>query len=447
MNKIIFYLASIIAAVTFASEASALPSFARQTGMECSACHFQHFPLLTAFGRSFKANGFTMIGAQGKVEGDRLSLPNTLNMAVLTSFGYEKTNQTADNSGVTKNTGNGVWFYPGAGGPASDGEATSGELSLFFGGRVSDNAGFLSEIGLGGNAAAEGSAKLPILFEVVDGTRVGIVPFATDAQGASYGMELLNTGANAVQQMSNTPGFNSAHTNAMSAQQYINTAGTADGFAFVVTNPGYFVNLTKFQQTGISGGAAASLGSTYARAAYIFDLAGWDSGVGIQNWSGQSLTTSLVAPLGATKATAIDGQMQGELNKMPVGFYLSYAKAPAVIDAFGNNTNTYSNVVGGLLDRSSFNISGEVGVLPGIATLGVAIRRGKSGFADTSGANTTDNAFMLTATYKVAQNMLARITYTADSGNFWDEPSPTPGLTNSQLFGNRTTTINVYTLF
>src|ERR1035437_6057838 len=94
MNKIIFFLASVIAAVTFASEASALPVFARQTGMECAACHFQHFPMLTAFGRAFKSGAFSMVGAQGQVEGDNLSIPVVLNAAVLTTAGYVKTNAT-----------------------------------------------------------------------------------------------------------------------------------------------------------------------------------------------------------------------------------------------------------------------------------------------------------------------------------------------------------------
>ncbi|OYV75648.1 MAG: hypothetical protein B7Z66_12175 [Chromatiales bacterium 21-64-14] len=39
----------------------AVPSFARQTGMPCSACHTV-FPELTAFGRSFKLNGYTLTG-------------------------------------------------------------------------------------------------------------------------------------------------------------------------------------------------------------------------------------------------------------------------------------------------------------------------------------------------------------------------------------------------
>lgn len=41
--------------------AQAVPSFARQTGVPCSACHTV-FPELTAFGRAFKLNGYTLTG-------------------------------------------------------------------------------------------------------------------------------------------------------------------------------------------------------------------------------------------------------------------------------------------------------------------------------------------------------------------------------------------------
>ena len=40
----------------FAAPALAVPSFARQTGMACAACHTL-FPELTPFGREFKLNG------------------------------------------------------------------------------------------------------------------------------------------------------------------------------------------------------------------------------------------------------------------------------------------------------------------------------------------------------------------------------------------------------
>jgi len=49
---LIFYFALI-------SEANAVPSFARQTGMDCAACHTS-FPELTPFGREFKLNGYTL---------------------------------------------------------------------------------------------------------------------------------------------------------------------------------------------------------------------------------------------------------------------------------------------------------------------------------------------------------------------------------------------------
>ncbi|OYV75291.1 MAG: hypothetical protein B7Z66_13420, partial [Chromatiales bacterium 21-64-14] len=48
-------------AVLFSTNANAVPSFARQTGLPCQACHTV-FPELTAFGRSFKLNGYTLTG-------------------------------------------------------------------------------------------------------------------------------------------------------------------------------------------------------------------------------------------------------------------------------------------------------------------------------------------------------------------------------------------------
>ncbi len=448
MKKIILFLAGIMAAVTLASEVSALPLFARQTGMACSACHFQHFPMLNGFGRAFKSAGYTMMGAQGKVEGEGLAIPNTLNMAVLTTAGYEKTNQAAGNS-PQKTTGDGAFYVPG----------TGGELSLFLGGRVSENAGFLAEIGTGGTvagttiSAAHSSAKLPILFEltvpqlkVPEGTRAGVIPFTTDDHGASYGFEVLNTGANVVHQMNATPGLNGAHRAAFSAQQYIGTAGSATGLAFVANNSTGFINLTKYDQTGIAGGALAVLGSTYVRVAGMFDLAGWDAGAGIQIWRGNSAVAG-ASTYADTRATAIDGQMQGALGNMPVGFYASYATAPA------GTTNTYNMdpaaavpgsavlVTYGTATKSALNISVEVGVIPEKVTLGAAIRFGKSGVAIVGGAsNASDNAIMLVATYKLAQNMMASFSLTSASGGYWDAA-------HRGALGSGTTTINLSTLF
>lgn len=42
---------------------TAIPSFSRQTGLACNVCHIA-FPQLTAFGRLFKLNGYTLTGLQ-----------------------------------------------------------------------------------------------------------------------------------------------------------------------------------------------------------------------------------------------------------------------------------------------------------------------------------------------------------------------------------------------
>ena len=56
-----FWICAVLTAAILAGagEASAVPSYARQTGLPCSSCHTT-IPELTPFGRSFKLNGYTM---------------------------------------------------------------------------------------------------------------------------------------------------------------------------------------------------------------------------------------------------------------------------------------------------------------------------------------------------------------------------------------------------
>ena len=70
--------------------AHGIPSYARQTGLACSACHYQ-FLTLTPFGRKFKLNGYTLTNLPSLVEkdstnGGRLSLsPFSLLSAMVTT--------------------------------------------------------------------------------------------------------------------------------------------------------------------------------------------------------------------------------------------------------------------------------------------------------------------------------------------------------------------------
>ncbi len=137
---------------------------------------------------------------------------------------------------------------------------------------------------------------------------------------------------------------------------------------------------------------------------------------------------------------------------MPTGFYFSYANAPVSNTGALNNFNNTANG-GGYLTRSSFNIDAEIGVIPEVMTLGAAIRRAKSGTdvgAVTTGVangnNASDNAIFLTATYKIAQNMLARLSYVKQSGDYWTLVNQGTG-TNAAATGDTTYAANLYVLF
>ncbi len=74
---------ALIGAITLftSSNAYCIPSYARQTGLACSACHY-NFPQLTPFGRLFKLNGYTMVGSPTLVAAH----DQTKDLQILSSF-------------------------------------------------------------------------------------------------------------------------------------------------------------------------------------------------------------------------------------------------------------------------------------------------------------------------------------------------------------------------
>lgn len=433
MKKIVLSIAAVMAAAAFAPEASALPVFARQTGMACSACHFQHFPLLNGFGRAFKSAGFTMMGAQGKIEGENLDIPNVLNMGLFTTVAYQS---QSNNNAVGNAAPVPKWLVPG----------TGGELSIFVGGRITEFAGFLAELGMGGKpapvagavgAGVASSAKLAMLFPVGD-ARVGLVAYSDVGQGAAYSYETLNTGAVGTHKMMGNTGPSNQHDHAAYASQYLNTKLDASGLSFVANNSMGFINIGRYEQAGNNAVAGANtLPLTYARVAGTFDMGGLDAAVGVQNFSGSSNVTGAV-----TKATIIDGQLQGELAGFATGIYVGYGRAPAI--AAGNiggvaavgSYNTSPNVA-----KTTFNVAAEMGLIPH-GTIQAAFRMATRGMNDgvTVGvplalatASAKDNAILLGATYELAQNMGLSLHYTQQSGSYWTNQATPIGKTATTL--------------
>lgn len=408
MKKIVLSLAGVLAATAFAPEAAAVPAFARQTGMACTACHAQHFPILNSFGRAFKASGYTMMGAQGKVEGDHLSIPDTLNASFIIKVRYQDDNTAGPVAGTTPATakgrqtvGGGQWQFPD-------------EFALLIGGRVSETIGFIFEGNLMGGQLAAG-LRVPITFDM-GGAKLSVVPFTTDAMSAQMGYELSSGGVYRANRWSE-------HRRETSAIQYNadrgGDAGAATGVALVAQNDMGYINLTKWNASVLAGpgsipGVGGDWDSNYVRIAATPTVGDWAMLVGAGVASGSSYSNAAVAVVD-TRQTFFDFQAQGEVGGKELGVYLQHAKAPAG-RGVQNAYNGSICVVGTLCnpDRKATTIGADYSVIPHVLSLGLAYRG-----ADTGGAAATngDDAWTVTAVYDLYQNVALHLNYSSYSGS------------------------------
>ena len=406
MKKVIYTLVGTLAVMTLAPQAYAVPGYTRQTGLECSICHFQSFPALNEMGRSFKAGGYTMTGGQLKVEGtEGFSLPATLNAGVVTKIRYQKTN--GGTTAGTHTTNDGQLQFPD-------------ELLLIVGGRVSENIGAQLELNLKntGGSVVE-NFKIPFIYNVSN-YQAGVIPFTTGTQGVAYGFELLNTGAV-------RGGRIMEARKSFSAQQYIGTAGAAEGVAVIASNTKYFANFSKWSPRSVGAANSGAPTASYLRLAVTPKMGIWDTGLGAQLWNGSATKPDLTAV--EIKAYAIDAQAQGEVAAMPLGVYLTHANASGsnqVVGTIKNFFNANPNAI------TATTIAGQLGVLPGKATLLMAYRKGDNGKATGSG----DNALMIGGTYQIVQNVQLQFNHEMYSGSAYDG-SPANGnqLSTLMLFG------------
>ncbi len=409
MIRIIFPLTLIVvlSVMTITPTAKAAPAYARQTNMACMACHFQSYPALNAFGRNFKANGYTMMGSQLKIEGVQwLSLPATLNAGVVTKIRYQESNGPKVDG--THNTNNGQLQFPD-------------ELILIVGGRVSENIGAQLELNLAAKDAEPTAAnfKMPFIYDV-SGVKTGAIPFTTADQGVAYGFELLNTGAvRGARIMEARKSF--------SAQQYIGTATAAEGIALVASNANYFANVSKWSPRSIGAAKSGSPTATYFRLAFTPRVGNWDTGFGLQSWSGSATDPTLAD--NKTEAYAVDAQAQGVIGERPFGFYLTYANANA--SAAGNSPNLFNANVNA---KTATTAAGQLGVIPDKATLLLALRKGDNGQATQNG----DDSVTVGATFQVAQNVQLQLNHEMYSGSAYD---------GTPANGNKFTTLMLFAAF
>ena len=380
-------------------QALAVPAFARQTGMACQSCHFQHYPTLNAYGRDFKASGYTLTGTQGLIEGEALSTPVALNISLITKLRYQKSNGNSDSTT-----------------PADEYEATdSGEIqwpdeaAFLVGGRVGEHIGFLLEHATVGEVENDefslfNSYKVHFNLAQVDQTRLSTVLFGTDAGGASYGFELMSTGAQKFMRPIEAG-------EVMGAAQYLELGrGEATGVALVASNPKYFANLSfwvpKF------GNIEGPRFANYLRLAYMPTIGNWDTGFGLQYFGGEfSAHENQVGTTMKTKGWTIDAQAQGRVGDMPLGLYASYGVAPNGSDNFFNT---------GAEDKSALGLMAELGVFPNKGNVYLAYRTARNGAA----TDDRDNAITLGVSWMAYQNIKFELYHTKLRGSANDSDRP-----------------------
>ncbi|MFA6121427.1 MAG: hypothetical protein WCT35_06385 [Sideroxydans sp.] len=423
MKKVALSLASVLAAATFAQEASAVPAFARQTGMACTACHAQHFPILNGFGRAFKAAGFTMMGAQEKVEGEHLSIPANLNFGLLLKARYQKTDGT--NKDKTNDLGDKV-----SGSSTSSGQwQIPDEYSMFWGGRVADTGmikiGSMTEFDAAGGGTL--GLRVPVVVDM-DAVKLSVIPYATDALGPFYGYSESSTGV--------TRGVRWAeHRKEISAHQYTGMgAGVASGIAFVAHHEMGYINISRFSRNLFytAGTNGTNMGNTAITLAVTPTIADWAIVAGVQSLSGQSNvytagadmsvdaanTVAGVTPVDTaadtyamTKetATGVDLQAHGAIVGMETGLYFSNA-------SLGDGSKVKATTFGA-----------DVTVVPHTLSLGAAYRAG------TNGTGKSDNAVTLTAVYDLVQNVALHANYSMYSGDAYSAAGSAKSLFTGML--------------
>ena len=121
-----------VLAVLAVPAAEAVPSFARQTGMACEACHTV-WPEMTHFGRVFKANGYTLdnlkqvrgVSAQRE---EILSLASLPPLSIMVQASYTQVSKPMADPSGTGSQQNGTVAFPQ-------------QISLFYAGKIAPHAG------------------------------------------------------------------------------------------------------------------------------------------------------------------------------------------------------------------------------------------------------------------------------------------------------------------
>ena len=283
-------VAAAVLAFALAPAAQAVPSFARQTGMACAACHTV-FPELTPFGRMFKANGYTLtnlkeVRAVNSRRQELLELAKTPALSIMAQVSY-----TALKTRV-----------PDVSNPAAPGLTQNGtagfpqQLSLFYAGEIAPHFGAFAQLTYADDSGTIGIDNTDLRF-----ANMTILPHK---QSLIYGISLNNNPT--VQDLWNsTPAF---------------------GFPYASSN----ANVFPLAGTEIDGALAQDIAGISAYAFWNESLYAEIGGYRSAKQGQTNALTGAAGPLDGTASNVIEGvapywrvayEYDWSANSLEVGMY------------------------------------------------------------------------------------------------------------------------------
>jgi hypothetical protein len=325
MNKKISSVQMVLGALSLllvSFNAQAVPSYARQTGLACAACH-TIFPELTPFGRSFKLNGYTLTDLKG-IEAQPTSSASGVKIgSVAPMAAMLQVNAVHDDTGNTY--------------------ALPNEFSLFFAGEISPKIGSFIQMTM---APPEGEPNFSM--DNAD------VRYATHSGDTTWGITINNSPT--VQDLWNsTPVWGYPFTGGAGITQPLIADGLGQAVmgvgAFAKTSGGLYAEADLYQGTdggldspggGVIGTAIVKEASPYVRLAYEMGLSGGDS-LMIGGYGMQTSVIDTGGTPGADKVTdmTVDTQYEHHLkggNLLSVHASYTNEKSDFGLAASGSST-------------------------------------------------------------------------------------------------------------
>jgi hypothetical protein len=328
-----------------APTASAVPSYARQTGQPCATCHTA-FLELTPFGREFKLMGYTAGGTRckdGSAKSDETQIPLAI-MAVPATYTKTKNNDNYNTFGAPAdgvNVGNGQW--------------TPAQYSVFVAGQLYCDVGAFAQITYDPISKVTAWDNVDVRWAKTVSIAGSSVVFGLTAHNNPGVQDVWNTSPAWKFPYIDTPvGPGAPFGTMLGSSAYEMQVGGVGAYAWI--NSSIYAEVTIYNSMsprllanwngGFDSGAPRLDGSSpYWRLAYEKN---WDKNslmVGTSGMFARQLTQGLDGPAGVTDATlnlGVDAQYQyiGELHAFTVrAGYVWERKKNDVENAAGMDVN------------------------------------------------------------------------------------------------------------